>query len=100
MDIPASTPVIVPAVPEQVFDLWRIPEFMVNWPSPSMPMECGATFISARRNADGNLVDGRTSRFYRIADLWQLAAEDAEVASVLNSLITVLTRKATEAGVI
>ena len=100
MDIPASTPVVIPAVPEQVFDLWRIPEFAVNWPAPDMPMECQATFVSARRNADGKLVDGRTSRFYRIADLWQLAAEDAEVASVLNSLITVLTRKATEAGVI
>lgn len=100
MDIPASTPVIVPAVPEQVFDLWRIPEFAVNWPAPDMRMECQATFTSARRNSDGKLVDGRTYRLFRVADLWQLAAEDAEVASVLNSLITVLTRKATEAGVI
>ena len=100
MDIPASTPVIVPAVPEQVFDLWRIPEFAVNWPSPDMPMECQATFVSARRDANGTLVDGRTYRLFRVGDLWQLAAEDAEVASVLNSLIAVLTRKATEAGVI
>lgn len=100
MDIPASTPVIVPAVPEQVFDLWRIPEFRVEWPSPEMPMECAAGFVSARRNADGKLVDGRTYRQYMVPDLWQLAAQDAEVASVLNSLIAVLTRKATEAGVI
>lgn len=100
MDIPASTPVIVPAVPEQVFDLWRIPEFAVNWPAPDMPMECQATFISARRDANGKLVDGRTHRHFLVHDLWQLAAQDAEVASVLNSLIAVLTRKATEAGVI
>ena len=100
MDIQASTPVIVPAVPEQVFNLWRIPEFRVEWMSPDMPMECQALFVSAKRNADGKLVDGRTHRHLQIADLWQLAAQDAEVATVLNSLITVLTRKATEAGVI
>lgn len=99
-DIPASTPVIQPAVPEQVFDLWRIPEFQVAWPSPVSPMTCVAMFQSARRGEDGVLIDGPVRNWYTIPDLWTVAAEDAEVASAMNALITALTKKAREAGVI
>ena len=99
-DIPAANPTVVPARAEQVFDLWRIPEFRVDWPTPSMPMECYASFVAAKRDADGKLADGPRHALYHVPDLWTLAAQDEEVASVLNALIAVLTRKASEAGVI
>jgi hypothetical protein len=99
-DIPATTPVVQPAVPEIVFDLWRIPQFQVSWTSPVAPMSCVTMFQSARRSADGVLTDGPAREWYQIPDLWAAAAEDAEVASAMSALIAVLTRKAREAGVI
>jgi hypothetical protein len=49
---------------------------------------------------DGQLEFGPVRKGFFVDDLWQVAAQDAEVAGVLNDLITVLTRKATEAGVL
>lgn len=99
-DIPATNPVVQPAVPEVVFDLWRIPEFQVAWPAPTLPMSCVTMFQSAKRGDDGVLIDGPVREWYQIPDLWAVAAEDAEVASAMNALIAVLTKKAREAGVI
>ena len=99
-DITATTPVVQPAVPEVVFDLWRIPEFQVSWPAPALPMTCVAMFQSARRGADGVLIDGPVRNWYTVPNLWEVAAEDADVANAMNALITALTKKAREAGVI
>lgn len=98
-DIPASNPVVIPPVPEITYDLWVIPEFSVEWRRPNDPMQCRTVFQAARR-VDGVLEFGTVRKGFFVDDLWQMAAADHEVASVLNSLIGVLTRKATEAGVI
>lgn len=99
MDIPASNPVVIPPVPQVTYDLWVIPEFSVEWRRPTDPMQCRAVFQCARR-VDGQLEFGNIRKGFFVDNLWDMAAEDAEVASVLNSLISVLTRKATEAGAI
>ena len=98
-DIPASTPVIIPPVPEITYDLWVIPEFSVEWRRPTDPMQARAVFQCARR-VNGVLEFGTVRKGFFVDDLWQMAAEDAEVAGVLSSLIGVLTRKATEQGAI
>ena len=99
-DILATTPTIQPAVPEVVFDLWRIPDFRVSWPTPGGPMFCSAMFQSARRGADGVLVDGPVRNWYEVPDLWAVAAEDPEVAQAMGGLIAALTKNARESGVI
>lgn len=99
MDIPASTPVVIPPVPQVTYDLWVIPEFSVEWRRPTDPMQCRAVFQCARR-VDGQLEFGNIRKGFFVDNLWDMAAEDAEVASVLTSLIAVLTRKATEQGAI
>jgi hypothetical protein len=98
-DIPAVNPVEIPPVPAITYDLWVIPEFSVEWRRPTDPMQCRALFQCARR-IDGQLEFGPVRKGYFVENLWELAASDAEVASVLNSLISVLTRKATESGAI
>lgn len=99
MDIPASNPVVIPPVPQVTYDLWVIPEFSVEWRRPTDPMQCRAVFQCARR-VDGQLEFGNIRKGFFVDNLWDMAASDPEVASVLNSLISVLTRKATEAGAI
>lgn len=99
MDIPASTPVVIPPVPQVTYDLWVIPEFSVEWRRPTDPMQCRAIFQCARR-VDGQLEFGNIRKGFFVDNLWDMAAEDAEVASVLTSLIAVLTKKATEQGAI
>jgi hypothetical protein len=98
-DIPAPTPIEIPPVPAVTYDLWVIPEFSVEWRRPTDPMQCRALFQCARR-VDGQLEFGPVRKGFFVDDLWQMAAQDAEVASVLNDLISVLTRKSTEAGVL
>jgi len=98
-DIPANTPVVIAPVPAVTYDLWVIPEFSVEWRRPADPMQCRTLFQCARR-VDGVLEFGPVRKGFFVDDLWQMAAEDAEVAGVLSSLIAVLTRKATEQGAI
>ena len=99
MDIPASTPVVIPPVPQVTYDLWVIPEFSVEWRRPTDPMQCRTVFQCARR-IEGALEFGSVRKGFFVDDLWAMAGQDAEVAQVLNSLIGVLTRKASEAGIL
>lgn len=99
-DIIATNPISVPPVPGVTYDRWVIPSLVVTWPSVDGPMSLEAWFQSARRDQAGKLVTGDTRTNYHVADLWALAAADADVASALNQLITVLTQKAKAAGVI
>jgi hypothetical protein len=100
MDIQSNNPIVIPAKPQQVFDLWRIPQLMVHWPRPEFPMMLEANFRSCLRNENDQLIDGETIKTYSVPDLWALAATDPQVAQVMNSLIAVLTAKAQEGGVI
>jgi hypothetical protein len=98
-DITAPNPIEIPPVPAVTYDLWVIPEFSVEWRRPNDPMQCRAVFQCARR-VDGQLEFGPVRKGFFVDNLWDMAAEDAEVASVLTSLIAVLTKKATEQGAI
>ena len=98
-DIPAPTPIEIPPVPAVTYDLWVIPEFSVEWRRPNEPMQCRALFQCARR-VEGQLEFGPVRKGFFVDNLWEMASQDEEVASVLNDLISVLTRKATEAGAI
>lgn len=100
MDIQAASPIVVPAKPQEVFDLWRIPQLMVHWPRPEFPMILEATFQACRRDEAGQMIDGKTVKTFSVPDLWALAATDPQVAQVMNGLIAVLTAKAQEGGVI
>lgn len=99
-DITATDPVIQPTIPEQVFDLWRIPLFRASWPNPAGPMLCEAQFQLARRGGDGVLIDGPARIWYRVPNLWEVASQDVDVANAVNALILAITKKARESGVI
>lgn len=99
-DIIATNPISVPPVPGATYDRWVIPSLVVSWPSVDGPMSLEAWFQSARRDQAGKLVTGDTRTNYFVPDLWALAATDAEVGQAMSGLISVLTKKAKEAGVI
>lgn len=100
MDIASSNPVVVPAQPQQVFDLWRIPAMRVSWPLPHLPMVLEATFQACRRDEQGQMIDGKVVKTFSVPDLWALAAQDQQVAQVMGDLVALLTAKAQEGGVI
>lgn len=99
-DIIATNPVIVPPVPGATFDRWVIPSLVVSWPSVDGPMSLEAWFQAARRDQAGKLITGEQRTNYHVADVWALAATDAEVASAMNALIGALVKNAKAAGVI
>jgi hypothetical protein len=100
-DIPATVPVVVPAVPEITYDLWGVESFRTDWPSLTGPLVCEAFFRSARRPSENEpLIAGPVVRSYRVADLWARAATRPKVAMALGLLIEALTEEATADGVL
>lgn len=100
-DIPATTPVVIPAAPEVVYDLWGVESFRTEWPNLTGPLVCEAIFRSARRPEEGApLIPGPVYRNYKVDDLWARAATRPNVAAALTALIAALTEEATIDGVI
>ena len=100
MDIQATNPVVVPPVPQHVYDLWIIPQVTIEWMKVTDPMTLIATFQSARRNEAGQMEAGNLYKSIEIQDLWALAAQDAEVASAMTAFIAALTKVAKASGTI
>lgn len=101
LDIVSTEPAVQPAVPEKIYDLWRIASLSGNWPSPTAPFTLNTVFNNARRPvADGPLEDGPASPNYFIDNLWTEAAADPEVAQVVYLLTKLLEKKARAKGVI
>lgn len=99
-DIIASNPVVVPPVPGATYDRWVIPSIVVSWPDVNGPMTLEAWFQSARRNQSEELIVGDNRTNYFVSDLWSLVASDQEVGKAMNTLVSVLTKKAKENGII
>lgn len=100
MDIPATTPEVVPPTPELVFDRWIIPSVIIDWPGVDQPLNLTAVFRIATRDANGKLLPGQTIKAFLIDNLWDLIAQDVEVAQAFGIFTATLTKKARESGVI
>ena len=101
-DIPASTPIVTPAVPAQTYPLWVVESLVFNGDGIEQPLTAEAWFRSARRDSTSSTgwVLGDQRRNYHIADVWALAGSDANVATSMSALVATLTRLATAAGVL
>jgi len=101
-DIPATTPIVTPAVPAQTFPLWVVESLVFSGNGIEQPLTADAWFRSARRDAASSTgwVLGDQRRNYHIPDVWTLAGSDAGVASTMTDIIATLTRLATNAGVL
>lgn len=101
-DIPASTPIVTPAVPAQTFPLWVVESLVFSGDGIDQPLTAEAWFRSARRDATSSTgwVLGDQRRNYHIANVWTLAGSDANVATSMSALVSTLTRLATAAGVL
>lgn len=101
-DIPASIPIVTPAVPAQTYPLWVVESLVFSGDGIEQPLTAEAWFRIARRNAASptgwDLGDER--RNYHIANVWALSSTDAGVASTMTDIIATLTRLATSAGVL
>lgn len=101
-DIPASTPIVTPAVPSQTYPLWVVESLVFSGDGIEQPLTAEAWFRSARRDATSpsGWVLGSERRNYHIANVWTLAGSDANVATSMSALVSTLTRLATAAGVL
>lgn len=101
-DIPATVPVVTPAVPAQTFPLWVVESLVFSGNGIEQPLTAEAWFRSARRepSSPSGWVLGDQRRNYHIPDVWVLSATDGDVASSMSSLVATLTRLATAAGVL
>jgi len=109
-DIDALTPVIKPAVEAVTYDKFVVDNlvFVGNgitdklvaqvWLTPGRkipvenPTEVGADYVWEL------YPEGR--RTFTIADVWELAATDADVANTITALATTIARLAAERGII
>lgn len=101
-DIPASTPIVTPAVPVQTYPLWVVESLVFSGNGIEQSLTAEAWFRAARRDAASptGWVLGSERRNYHIANVWSLAGTDADVASTMSDIIATLTRLATAAGVL
>ena len=101
-DIPATTPIVTPAVPAQTFPLWVVESLVFSGNGIEQPLTAEAWFRSARRDAASptGWILGDKRRNYHIANVWALAGTDSDVASTMTDIIATLTRLATNAGVL
>ena len=101
-DIPATTPIVTPAIPQQTFPLWVVESLVFNGNGIEQPLTAEAWFRSARRDlaSPTGWILGDERRNFHIANVWQLAGADSNVASTMNGIVVTLTRLATIAGVL
>ncbi len=101
MDIPASTPVETEAVAAKVFDKWVVDKLQFNGDGVTTPLSGEAFFKLGRKNDDGTWeFHPTTVRNLYISDVWAKAATDTEIATVMQSMIVLLTRLGSEAGIL
>jgi hypothetical protein len=101
-DIPATTPIVTPAVPAQTFPLWVVESLVFTGNGIEQPLTAEAWFRSARRDlaSPTGWILGDQRRNFHIQDVWALASADSDVASTMTDIIATLTRLATNAGVL
>ena len=101
-DIPATVPVVTPAIPAQTFPLWVVESLVFSGNGIEQPLTAEAWFRSARREPSSppGWVLGDQRRNYHIPDVWVLAKTDGDVVTTMSALVSTLTRLATTAGVL
>jgi hypothetical protein len=99
-DIPASEPTVVPAKPEQVFDLWGVEEFKTEWPNLKGSLLCTAIFRSARRDKTGTLEAGPVGKSFTVPDLWERMGTNPKIGQAFALIVEALTEEAMKEGVI
>jgi hypothetical protein len=87
-DIPASTPIVTPAVPAQTYPLWIVESLSFTGDGITSPLTAQAFFRCARRDASQptGWVLGDEHVNYYIPDVYAVAATDADVASTITQL--------------
>jgi hypothetical protein len=101
MDIPANSPLQVEAVEAKTFDKWVVDRLQFSGDGVTQPLSGEAFFKLGRKNEDGTweFHPGTIKNLY-IPDVWAKAVEDQEVATVMQSMIVLLTRLGTESGIL
>lgn len=111
-DIPATEPVVIPeiTVPGKTYDIWVAPFMSFTWTDPTGPLIGDAVFQIARRlpvlDPETEEVVGSYTEWgdkkvnLRVDDIWQLAAQDMEVAAALNTLLAAVTKIAMDKGLL
>jgi len=99
-DIPASSPIVQPAIPAVTFDKWVVESLVFSGNGITTPLSAEAWFRIGKKNADGSWVLSDVRRNFHIPNVWELASTDADVAQTMSSVIATLTRLATDAGVL
>jgi hypothetical protein len=101
MEIPASTPVETQPVEAKVYDKWVIDRLHFNGDGISQPLRADVLFKLARKTDGGEWeFHPDIVRNLYVSDIWSKVADDAEMASVMQSMLALLTRLGTEAGVL
>ena len=101
MDIPASTPVQTEAVAAKVYDKWVVDRLQFSGDGVTTPLTGEAFFKLGLKNEDGTWeFHPSTTRNLYISDVWAKSAEDPEIATVMQSMIALLTRLGSEAGIL
>lgn len=101
MDINATTPVAIEPVAAKVFDKWVVDRLQFTGDGVTQKLSGEAFFKLGRKDDEGNWEfhpDIVKNLF--IPDIWAKAADDLEVAVVMQSMISLLTRLGTEAGIL
>ena len=99
--IPATTPTIIPPIPEKVLDSWIVNQLVFTGDGVRTPLSGQAFFTKAHKAEDGTwTIDDEVKTNLYIPDVWAKAATDPEVANAINALTAVLTKLGYEAGVL
>lgn len=101
MDIPATTPVEVAPIEAKVYDKWIIDRLYFNGDGVTQPLRGEAFFKLGCKKPDGTWeFHPEIVKNLYISDIWAKAAEDAEMAATMQSVVTLLIRLGTEASVL
>lgn len=106
MPIAATTPVTVPAQPEAIYNVWWIARLFVQSDDASRPTTASVVYRLGKIEGGGNFVpyldaNGQMmERLLQLNDVFALAATNADVATAMNGLITLLGTLGQTQGVI
>lgn len=111
-DIPATDPVVIPetVIPGKTFDIWVMPFMSFTWTDPEGPLIGDVTLQIARRvpvidpeteEETGSYVEwGDKKVNLRVDNIWQLAAEDEDVAAAIGILRETIAKIAADKGLL
>ena len=101
MDIPATSPINTDVVPAKTYDKWIVERLDFTGDGVNGPLSAEAFFKLGSKDENGHWEFHPTiRRNFFIPDLYVLATNDQEVGQVMQAVTVLLTRLATEAGVL